>query len=66
MADKIHCVWLADGEMRVLFESKEFDGPEQLGCAPINLVVNKELIQEYLEKMEHIPHVKKSDHIGTN
>ena len=60
VADKIHCVWLVDGEMKVLFEYKEFEGPEQLamGSAPIDLVINKELIQEYLDNTEHIPHIK--------
>lgn len=59
MADKVHCVWLADGEMKVLFQCKQFEGPEQLGSAPIDLVANKELIQEYLDSTEHIPHIRR-------
>lgn len=47
--DKVHCVFLVDGEMKVLFESQQFKRPEQLGTAPIDLVLKKELIQEYLE-----------------
>ena len=46
--------------MNVLFECTQFEGPEQLGSAPIDMVMNKELVQEYLNKMEHIPHIKKS------
>lgn len=60
VADKVHCVYLVDGEMKVLFECKQFKGPEQLGSAPIDLVLNKELIQEYLDSMGSIPHIKKT------
>lgn len=59
MADKVHCVWLVDGVVKVLFECKQFQGPEQLGSAPIDLVLNKELIQEYLDNTEHIPHIRR-------
>ena len=58
--DKVHCVYLVDGDLKVLFESKQFKGPEQLGTAPIGLVLNKELIQEYLDSMESIPHIRKT------
>ena len=56
VADKVHCVWLVDEEMKVLFDCKDFEGP---GSASINAVVNKELIQEYLDTTEHIPHIRK-------
>jgi hypothetical protein len=60
VAAKVHCVWLVDGEMKVLFESKDSRGPESLASAPIDMVVNKELIQQYLDSMEHIPHIKRT------
>lgn len=60
VADKVHCVWLVDGEMKVLFQCKEFEGPEQLGSTPIHMVLNKELVQEYLDNTEHIPHIRKT------
>lgn len=53
---------MADGEMTVLFESKtpECNTPEcdQLQTARIQHVQNKELVEEYLAKMEYIPHIK--------
>lgn len=60
MAAKVHCVWLVDGEMKVLFESKDSGGPESLASAPIDMVRNKELVQQYLDNMEHIPHIKRT------
>ena len=53
-------MWLVDGEMKVLFDYKEEDQPVQLVSGSIDLVINKHLIQEYLDTMEHIPHIKKS------
>ena len=42
LAEKVHCVWLVNGEMKVLFEYKQPDGrPGQLMSGPINLVINK-------------------------
>ena len=49
-------MWLVDGEMKVLFEE---DQPGQLISGPVNMVMNKDLIQKYLDSMEHIPHIKK-------
>ena len=60
VADKVHCVWLADGEMLVLFECKEFAGPDHLGSAPIELISNKEVVQKYLDTMTYIPHIRKT------
>ena len=48
------------GEMKILFKSKRFEGPEQLGSAPFDLVLNEDLIREYLHSMEHIPHIKRT------
>lgn len=46
--------------MKVLFDYKEEDRPVQLVSGPIDLVINKDLIQKYLDTMEHITHIKKS------
>ena len=59
VADKVYCVWLADGELTVLFESNKFVGPDHLGSAPMDLISNKELVQEYLDKMKYIPHTRR-------
>ena len=45
--------------MIVLFECKEFAGPDHLGSAPIELINNRELMQDYLDKMEYIPHIQR-------
>ena len=58
-AEKIHCVWLADGEVHVLFECKEFEGPDHLGSASIQAIQNKELVQQYLDTMKYIPHIER-------
>lgn len=46
--------------MKVLFDYKEEDRPVQLVSGSIDLVINKDLIQKYLDTMEHITHIKKS------
>ena len=48
-------MWTSDGEMNVLFESKETG---HLKAAHVQFVRNKEMITEYLTKMEHIPHIQ--------
>lgn len=58
-AEKVHCVWLSDGEMNVLFECKEFAGPDHLGSAPLEFICNKEVVQQYLDKMKYIPHIQR-------
>ncbi len=61
MVEKVHCVWISDGEMNVLFESKsssEADATENLKTAHIQSVTNKEMVMEYLAKMEYIPHIQ--------
>ena len=61
LAEKVHCVWLVNGEMKVLFEYKQPDGHRgQLMSGPINLVINNELIQQYINSMDHIPHIRKT------
>ena len=48
---------MINGELRVLFEC---EGPTELEAAPIHLVKNKELVQEYLDRKTHIPHIQKT------
>ena len=45
--------------MKVLFECKEFDAPYHIGSAPLECISNKELVQEYLDKVDHIPHIQR-------
>ena len=58
LVSKIHCVWLVNGELQVLFEYLN-DGVIDLEAASVHLVKNKELVQEYLDKKKHIPHIQK-------
>ena len=58
MASKVHCVWLTNGELQVLFECNE--GPNQLEATPVCFVKNKELVQEYLDQRKHIPHIQRT------
>lgn len=59
IAEKIHWVWLADGEVNVLFTWKKFEGPDHLGAATIEAISNKELVQQYLNTMTCIPHIER-------
>ena len=56
--DKVHCVWLSDGEMKVLFERKGLPEPDNLKAAHVQFVRNKEMVTEYLKKTEFIPHIQ--------
>ena len=38
----------------------ECEGTNQLESASIHLVKNKELVQEYLDRKKHIPHIQKT------
>ena len=38
-----------NGELRVLFEYKLREGAGQLISGPVNLVINKELIEQYID-----------------
>ena len=58
VAEEIHCVWLSDGEMKVLFKCKEFTPPDYLGAKPIECIKNKELVDAYLAQTDYIPHIK--------
>ena len=58
MAEEIHCVWLSNGEMNVLFKCKQFDAPDFLGTMAIECIKNKELVDQYLDQTEYIPHIK--------
>ena len=51
--DKVHCVWMADGELNVLFECREV-----LITAHLEDITNKEVVLEYLAKTEYIPHIQ--------
>ena len=42
--EKVHCVWLSDGEMKVLFETKELPRPDNLQAVPFQFISNKELV----------------------
>ena len=53
-------MWLSDEQMIVLFECREFDGPHHIGSAPLEYISNKEVVQEYLDKVDHIPHIQKT------
>ena len=41
----------------------ECDGATNLEVAPVNLVINKELVQEYLGQKKHIPHIQKMSNL---
>ena len=43
----------------MLFESEMFEGPDHLGCAHVDSISNKELVQEYLDSMISIPHIER-------
>ena len=58
MAEEIHCVFLFNGEMNVLFKCKQFDASDFLGTMPIECIKNKELVDQYLDQTEYIPHIK--------
>ena len=58
VVSKIHCVWLVNEELQVLFECV-CNGAVNLEAAPVHLVENKELVQEYLDRKKHIPHIQK-------
>ena len=51
-------MWLSDDEIHVLFESRDFMGPEHLGSAQISAITNRELVQKYLDNTEYIPHIQ--------
>ena len=56
--EKVHCMWLSDGEMKVLLETKALPSPDNLQAVPFQFVSNKELVKEYLAKTEYIPHIR--------
>lgn len=60
VAEKVHCVWLSDGEVQVLFECKGASNPENLLSVHIDYISNKSLVQEYLDQMQFIPHFKRT------
>lgn len=44
--------------MNVLFERKGLPEPDNLKAAHVQFVRNKELVTEYLQKTEYIPHIQ--------
>ena len=36
-----------------------FEGPDHLGCALVETISNKEVVQEYLKTMVSIPHIER-------
>lgn len=56
--EKVHCVWMSDGELTVLFESKGLPEPHNLKTARVQYVRNKEVVSEYLAKTAYIPHIQ--------
>ena len=56
VAEKVHCVWLSNGEAQILFECKG----ENLLSVHIDCISNKSLVQEYLDQMQFIPHFKRT------
>ena len=57
-AEKVHCVWITDGVLKVLYESDDFPGPDHLGVTTTKDIRNQEVVQEYLECNECIPQFK--------
>jgi len=55
-SEKIHCVWLSDGELQVLFHCKETDS---LLSTHVKHISNQTLVQDYLDQIEFIPHFKR-------
>ena len=55
-AEKIHCVWLKDGVIKVLYECSKFPGPDHLGVTTRDFIKNQNLVDEYLESNNYIPH----------
>ena len=49
-------MWLSDGELKVLFECND---STDLLSMDIKFISNKSLVQEYLNQMNFIPHLKK-------
>ena len=56
--EKVRCVWLSDGELKVLFETKDQPAPGNLKTVHIESISNKEIVDEYLSKTEFIPHIQ--------
>jgi len=53
-------VWLSDGELKVLFECKDdLNDSTNLLSTDIKYISNKDLVQEYLDHTEFIPHLKR-------
>ena len=60
VAEKVHCVWLSNGEAQILFECKGVSNPENFLSVHIDCISNKSLVQEYLDQMQFIPHSKRT------
>ena len=52
---KVHCIWMTGEEINVLFENKEqLPETEKLKTAHVQFVRNKDVVTEYLTKMDYI------------
>ena len=51
---------MTNNVVNVLFDCQEFDGLEKLQSAPLECVVNKHLVQEYLDLVGFIPNIKQT------
>lgn len=60
IAEKIHCVWMTNGVISVLFDCQGFTGLEKLQSAPLDCIINKRLVREYLDKVGCIPSIKQT------
>ena len=56
--ERVHCVWITDGVLKVLYESGDFPGPDHLGVTTTKYIKNQEVVQAYLKCNECIPHFK--------
>ncbi len=44
--------------MNVMFECKDFPGPDHLGSSTIERIINKDIVKDFLKNMEFIPHIR--------
>ena len=51
--DKVHCVWISDGEVNVLIETDE-----KLRTVRFEFVLNKDIVTKYLSSIEYVPHLE--------
>ena len=47
---------MTDGVLKVLYESESFPGPDHLGVTTTTYISNQELVKQYLEYNDYVPH----------